>query len=334
MVDTRFKKIIVTGATGFLGSRIVEGLQGYGAAVIAVGRNPARRTELESLGATFVQADLCDREALEKIVQGADLIIHCAALSSPWGTWQMFYDANVRATEILKDAALQSGVKRFIHISTPSIYFNFKNRRMIKESEPLPEKMVNHYAATKYLAEKVIQESGLPFVIIRPRAIIGRGDTVIMPRVLEAYRQNRLKIVGTGKNVVSVTPVANVVQAVRLSMDARENALGKAYNIAGGEEIELWQIIGDMLRHLDLPFQPKKIPYPIAAAAAGMMETWSRWISGREPVLTRYSVAIMAKDMTLDISRAKELLGYEPVQTAAEGIAEFAEWYCNKSRIK
>lgn len=327
MVNTRFKKIIVTGATGFLGGRIVEGLQDYDAAVIAVGRNPARREELESLGATFVQADLCDREAVEKIVQGADLIIHCAALSSPWGTYQMFYDANVRATEILKDAALKFGVRRFIHISTPSVYFDFSNRRLIKESEPLPEKKVNHYAATKYLAEKVIQESPLPFVIIRPRAIIGRGDTVIMPRVLEAYRQNRLKIVGNGKNVVSVTPVANVVQAVRLSMDAGENALGKAYNIASGEEIELWSLIGDMLQQLDLPFQPRKIPYPVAAAAARMMEIWSRWVSGKEPVLTRYSVAIMAKDMTLDISLAREHLGYEPMQTAKEAVAEFAKWY-------
>jgi len=326
-MSDQYQKIIVSGATGFLGSRIVEGLQDHGATVIAVGRNPARKAELEALGATFVQTDLCDRDAVEKIVEGADLIIHCAALSSPWGTYQMFYDANVRATEILRDAAIKFGVKRFIHISTPSVYFDFKNRRMIKESEPLPEKKVNHYATTKYLAERVIQESSLPFVIIRPRAIIGRGDTVIMPRVLEAYRQNRLKIVGNGKNVVSVTPVANVVQAVKLSMTAGENALGKAYNIASGEEIELWQLIGDMLQELNLPFQPRKIPYPVAAAVAGMMETYSRYISGKEPVLTRYSVGIMAKDMTLDISLARQYLGYEPEQTAKEAVVEFANWY-------
>ncbi len=322
-----FQKILVTGATGFAGGRIVEGLQGYGAQVIATGRNMARQQALEQLGATFMAADLSDKHAVDNLVGDADLIIHCAALSSPWGTYQAFYEANVLATENLVRAAANGSVQRFIFISTPSIYFDFTNRRNIRENDPLPSPLVNHYATTKLAAEKIVLESGIPSIALRPRAIIGRGDTVIMPRVLEAYHQNRLKIVGNGQNVVSVTPVANLVQAVRLCMDAREEVLGQAYNLSSGEEVPLWQLIGDTLALLNLPFQPRHLPYNVAVTAARMMGWYARYVSGKEPVLTPYSVGILARDMTLNIDLAKANLGYEPVQTAAEAIQEFAAWY-------
>jgi nucleoside-diphosphate-sugar epimerase len=248
-------------------------------------------------------------------------------LSSPWGTYAEFYRANVLATQYLRDASLAGNVKRFILISTPSVYFDFHDRINIGEAEPLPLKLVNHYAATKLMAEKMILESNLPAIALRPRAIIGRGDTVIMPRVLEAYHQNKLRIVGHGRNIVSVTPVSNVVHAVQLCMTAGDAALGRAYNITSGEAVLLWEMIGDVLSGLNLPFQPKHMPYRVALTAAWAMEQYSRFISGKEPVLTQYSVGILAKDMTLDIALAKSILGYEPVQTAAEAISEFIEWY-------
>jgi nucleoside-diphosphate-sugar epimerase len=326
-MTTLYHKIVVTGATGFVGGRIVEGLQGYGAEVIATGRNTNRRAALEALGARFVAIDLGDSQAVNALVGDADLVIHCAALSSPWGTYAEFYRANVLATQYLRDASLAGNVKRFILISTPSVYFDFHDRINIGEAEPLPLKLVNHYAATKLMAEKMILESNLPAIALRPRAIIGRGDTVIMPRVLEAYHQNKLRIVGHGRNIVSVTPVSNVVHAVQLCMTAGDAALGRAYNITSGEAVLLWEMIGDVLSGLNLPFQPKHMPYRVALTAAWAMEQYSRFISGKEPVLTQYSVGILAKDMTLDIALAKSILGYEPVQTAAEAISEFIEWY-------
>lgn len=322
-----YEKILITGASGFLGGRIVEGLQDYPAQLVATGRNLERLKPLARFGAQLLPGDLSQREQVLEIAASCDLIIHCAALSAPWGAYRDFYEANVLATENLLEAAKANNVKRFILISTPSIYFNFKDRYQVKETDPLPHPMVNHYASTKWQAEQAVLNAGLPALALRPRAIIGRGDTVIMPRVLHAYRENRLRIIGKGGNVVNVTPVANVVHAVRCGMEAGAAALGRAYNITSGEDVRLWDLILDMFQRLDLPLQPKHLPYPLALSAAWLMEQYARFVSGKEPTLTRYSVGILAQSMTMDIALAQQYLGYTPIQTAQEGMAEFVQWW-------
>ena len=321
-----YKKILVTGATGFLGGRIVEGLKAHPAQVVATGRNTARKGALEALDARFEAADLTDPLAVDRLVEGCDLIIHCAALSSPWGDYSEFYSANVVATQNLISAAQKFDIQRFIFISTPSIYFDFKDRRDIRESDPLPVPLVNHYASTKLLAEKMVFESGIPAIALRPRALIGRGDTVIMPRVLYAFEQNRLRIIGSGNNIVSITPVANVVHAVLLCMEADEVALGRAYNISG-EDVRLWGMLSNVLHRLGLSPNFKKLPYAIGIRVAGAMELYSRYISKKEPVLTKYSLGILAKDLTLNTDLARQYLGYAPIQTVDAGMEEFAVWW-------
>lgn len=322
-----YRKIWVTGASGFLGGRIVEGLRDYPARCIAGGRDASRLQSLAGFGAELAPGDLLDQDYVFRTAEGCDLIVHCAALSSPWGTYQAFYEANILATRHLIEAAKTFQVKRFILISTPSIYFNFKDRFDIRESDPLPRKMVNHYASTKWQSELEVLNSGLPALALRPRAIIGSGDTVIMPRILYAYRQNRLRVIGKGDNVVNVTPVANVVHAVRCCMDAPETALGRAYNITSGEAVRLWDLLEGMFDRLNLPFQRRHLPFPVAMSAAWLMEQYARRISRREPALTRYSVGILAQNMTMNIDLAQQHLGYTPVQTAWDGMEEFAQWW-------
>ena len=315
--------ILITGAGGFLGGRTVEGLVGEGFTVLATARNSGPQARLEGLGAKFVAADLCDAQAVDRMVEGCDVIVHCAAKSSPWGPYQAFYDSNVVATVNLLEAAKKHGIKRFVHVSTPSIYFEYKHRLEVKESDQLPQKMVNHYAATKLLAEEKVLESGVPAILLRPRALIGRGDTVIMPRFLKAYQENKLRKIGSGRNVVSITPVANVVESIRCSLLAGDEALGQAFNITSGEAVPLWDLIEYMLEKMDLRKPLKSLPLPVAMAVANTMEQYSRYFSKKEPALLPYSVGLLVYDMTLDISKARELLNYCPLQTAKEGVDEF-----------
>lgn len=328
-----YQKILITGAGGFLGGRMAEGLTQAGYAVRATARNNAPQAKLEALGAEFIAAELCDPEAVGPAVAGCDAIVHCAAKSSPWGPYNAFYAANVQATEWLLAAAQKQGIRRFIHISTPSIYYEFRHRRGVKESDPLPANMVNHYAATKLIAEEKVLQSGLSAMILRPRAIIGRGDTVIMPRFLKAFEENKLRRIGSGENVVSVTPAANVVEAVKCALTAPEAALGKAYNITSGEDVLLWGLIGEMLGRLELDRKLRPLPFPVAMFLAKIMDAYSRYFSKKEPALTPYSIGLLAYDMTLDIAQARELLGYQPVQTASEGVAEFAQWWRHPDTI-
>ncbi len=131
----------------------------------------------------------------ETLVMDVDYVIHAAALSSPWGKYSEFEDANLRSQINLIHSVQRSKLIKYIYISTPSMYFDSNNRTNIRENEALPRKFVNAYAHTKRMAELELIQSGLPYVILRPRALTGRGDTVIMPRIITSYKEGKLKIV-------------------------------------------------------------------------------------------------------------------------------------------
>jgi 2-alkyl-3-oxoalkanoate reductase len=329
MMKDSIETIVITGATGFAGGRIAEFLSKEypQKRIITTGRNIQRKAFLENLGCEFHIGDLSNSDFVKSIVPPRSAIIHCAALSSPWGSKEEFMQANIITTRNLIETAKRNQANRFIYISTPSIYFDFNNRINILESDPLPKTLVNDYAKTKLMAEEMVKESGLINISLRPRALIGRGDTVIMPRVLEAYKQGTLKIVGNGKNVVDLTGISNLVHAVHLSLFAEEKASGHAFNISAGDPVLMWDVLKYMMDKLGNQIPSKSVPYWVAISAAQAMEWYSKYISKKEPVLTKYSVGILAKSMTLNIDKAKELLGFVPIQKTIESVDEFVEWH-------
>jgi nucleoside-diphosphate-sugar epimerase len=327
------QKILITGASGFLGGRLLKHFtQAYpDAEFLGMGRRSDRQAEFKSLGCAFQTGDLLNTDDCQSLTAGQDAIIHAAAMSSPWGRYEDYYAANVQATRNLLDAAQANGVKRFVLISTPSVYQNYKDRLNVRESDPLPKKTANFYAATKLEAERItLTRNGqdIETIAIRPRAIIGAEDAVIFPRVLRAYAEGKLRIIGSGKNRVDLTCAQNVIEAVRCCLLAPENALGRPYNISNDEPIELWTAINYMLEQLHLKPVTARLPTPLAMTIAGLVELWARWFGkGKEPAMTRMGISYLANSLTMDISQAKEKLGYAPVQTTNEGIQEFVAWY-------
>lgn len=331
-----FTKIIVTGAAGFLGGRTAKYLSGLfpEATILATSRRAHRATELEDAGVTFVAGDLCDPAFCMQLTRDADAIVHCAALSAPFGNYTAFLRSNLIATQQLLEAAENNGVKRFIFISTPSIYFNYADRLQVTENDPLPSTFVNHYASTKWMAEKWVLDrngKGIHTLALRPRAIIGAEDTVILPRVLEAHAKGKLRIVGDGKTICDFTCVRNIIEAIVCSLNASEQAFGEAYNICDDDPMPLWEAIRHTLTQLDLPVPTRKVPKQLALTAATCVETWAKWFHPeKEPPITRYGIGILAHHFTMDIRKAKDTLGYRPVMRTLEGINEYVEWHRNK----
>lgn len=331
-----YKKIIITGAAGFLGGRVAKHFAKLfpGSLIIATSRRNKRAQEFEESGIKFIAGDLTESGFADTLTSDSSLIIHCAALSSPWGNYSDFYQSNFLATKSLADAAVRNRVPAFIFISTPSIYFNFRDRYNVKESDGLPVKMVNHYAATKLLAEEYVlglNGQNIQTLALRPRAIIGAEDTVILPRVLEAYSQGKLKIVGNGKNICDLTAVRNVIEAIVCAINADKSAYGKAYNITDGDPVVLWEALNYMLRQLELEPVTKKVPARLAESVAFLSELKAKLISAnKEPALTRYGIGVMAQNFTLDISSARKNLNYKPVQTTMEAIDEYIAWHNNR----
>lgn len=321
-------KILVTGATGFLGFRIVERLASQGIEVLAAGRKIADNHYVDNPYVVYKLGSLeNDQYVASLLAAKPEMVINCASLSSPWGRYETYYQSNVLTQENLIRESKKAGVLRFIYISSPTIYYRHKDVLDVKESDPLPVRPVNYYAKTKLEAEALLQASGLDYITLRPRALIGRGDTVIMPRLIRAYHEGKLKVIGDGQNLADLTCVSNVVQAVECAMNAGNDALGKAYSISNGSPVKLWPTINGMLDALGYSRIKKRIPIGVAMMAAWLMEKRSTFSGYAEPTLTRYSVGVLAYSMTLDISRAQKLLDYQPVQSTEEGIREFVDWY-------
>ncbi len=325
---------LVTGATGGLGRNAVRLLQERGVAVRACGRNLAAGRALTGEGAQFVALDLalCSGRELDALVAGVDAVWHCAALSSPWGAAADFAAANVTATQRLLDAAARAGVRTFVHISTPAIYFDFRDRFDVPESFR-PAAFVNDYARTKALAELEVQRSvenhpAMRCAILRPRAIFGPHDQVLMPRlarVLDA-RGGRLPLPGGGSALIDVTYVDNVVHAMWLATANDALPSGSAFNVTNQEPARLKDILQSLFGDaMGKPFRIVALPYWLMAAIARAMQLAAR-LSGKEPALTAYSVGALGFAMTLDNSRAREELGYRPQVSLAEGIRRTALW--------
>lgn len=326
-------KILITGSAGFLGGRTAKyfASQNGEYSVIATSRRSERQQELEENNCLFIPGDLLKINHCDEITKGVEIVVHCAALSSPWGNYKDFYKANFEATQNLLDASVRNLVNKFILISTPSVYYNHKNRFSIKESDTLPLKSINHYASTKLLAEKLVlgqNGKGIQTLALRPRAIIGAEDMVIMPRLIRAYNSGNLKIIGNGKNICDLTCVRNVIAAIECSIYADEKAMGKPYNICNGEPVMLWDKINFVLKALDLKPVNSKIPVSLALLFASFVEKKHKFlgISG-EPDVTKYGLETLAISMTLDISEAKQFLNYTPVQSTDEGLMEFIDWF-------
>lgn len=323
-------KALVTGATGFLGGALTRRLHGMGWDVTALGRNPIKLNELEDEGIRPLRADISKQDEISDLFNGQEIVFHCAALPSPWGNFEKFYQANVIGTRNVVQACLDGNVKRLVYVSTPSIYFGHGSRVGVKETDPLPEP-VSNYAHTKLLAEEEIDKgfaSGLPVVSIRPRALFGEGDTVIFPRLLSRLKTGRLPILGDGENMVDLTYIQNVVDALLLCVESPANTLGKKYNISNAEPVKIWKLIERICDELKFPHPARKISLRTANLAGGAFELiYSLIPYSPEPPLTRLSVSMMANSTTLDISAAKTDLGYQPKISVEEGVQRFLSWW-------
>lgn len=330
-------KAMVTGATGFLGQHACARLNRMGWQVTAFGRNELVGARLAAQGIQFVQADLRDKTAVARACQGQEVVFHCGALSSPWGPYRDFYASNVDGTRHVVAGCQKHGVKRLIHISTPSLYFDSRRDRLgVREQDSLPPRPVNAYAATKLLAEQLVFQAcanGLPGLILRPRAIFGPLDQALLPRLMRANDGRGIPLIGGGRALLDLTYVDNAVDAMVLGWEAPKEALGQAYNITNGEPAMLRDVLKELFAMMGVPLRTRAIPYPVAYGVATLMEGAYRLLPiPGEPPLTRYSIGVLSRSQTLDIAQARQQLGYTPRIGLREGLRTFADWWCKERR--
>jgi nucleoside-diphosphate-sugar epimerase len=173
--------------------------------------------------------------------------------------------------------------------------------------------------------QQTAQETDIFTVILRPRAIIGVGDTVIIPRVLKAYHARKLKMVGKGKTIADFTSVANLCHAAVLATNTQNpQCNGEIFNITDGEPQNLWDFIAFFLTQMHLNPTLKKVPYPLVYALAWCNQNFNAiFTPNTEPALTCYGVGILRYSLTMNIQKAVKLLDYQPITTSRQSIVKF-----------
>ncbi|SHL98463.1 NAD-dependent epimerase/dehydratase family protein [Phytopseudomonas punonensis] len=323
-------KILVTGASGFIGGRFARFALEQGLDVRVTGRREEAFEHLIRRGAQFMPGDLSDPELALALCSDVEAVVHCAGAVGVWGRYEYFHQGNVVLTENVIEACLKRGVRRLVHLSSPSIYFDGRDHLGLRE-EQVPKRFSSHYARTKFLAEQRLfgaQEFGLEVLALRPRFVTGAGDVSIFPRMIAMQRKKRLSIIGNGLNKVDFTSVHNLNDALFGALLAGAPALGKAYNISDGAPLPLWDVVNYVLRQLELPQVTRHVPVGLARSLASVSEGVCSLLPGRpEPALTRLAVDVMSRDFSLDISQARQHLDYEAGHSLWPALDEFCRWW-------
>jgi 2-alkyl-3-oxoalkanoate reductase len=317
-------KVLVTGATGFLGVHTCRELLARGHQVRAFGRDFSR---FPVAGVEQFQEDLRNSNSVRLACTNMDAVVHAGALSSPWGKLEEFMTVNVTGTRNVLEACLQSGACRLVHISSPAVIFTGRDHVLERDDAPYPKSFSSHYAHSKKLAEELVLESKskLELIVLRPKAIYGPGDTALLPRIVSAARARRLPQVGDGENLVDLTFVDDAVRAIICSLEcAMPETQFPVYTITSGEHLKLWMVIRRLLEALDLPSRLPIMPVGVMLRLAGWLEQLAMF-TGHEPRLTRYGVELLARTQTYDISRAKSDLGFMPRTQFDQGLTRTLE---------
>lgn len=301
---------------------MVRALLGRGTAVLATGRAVSKAPSAMN-GLTFIAADLSNRSDAKRLQEAAgsiDAVVHAAALSAPWGAYAAFHAANVMATEHVLELARTSGARRFVHISTPSVYFRFQDQLDVRETAALPAP-VNLYAKTKRKAEElVLDAASLDGFIMRPRGLYGAGDTALLPRLIRAAKQRPLPLLRNGQAATDLTHVSDAAQATLAALDAPPSARG-IYNISGGVPLLLKDVIDRVCERSEVTARWRRTSTTAALAAARAMEWVYAFVPSRpEPPITPYGVGLLAFSQTLNIDAARCSLGWTPKIGFDEGL--------------
>ncbi|WP_417701774.1 NAD-dependent epimerase/dehydratase family protein [Pseudomonas sp.] len=331
-------KILLTGGTGFVGRHIAWRLAAEGCEVVFSGRNRDAADEVlrhARAAMRFLPIEHGTpqaRAALAEAARGADALVHCAALSAPWGSAEAFQRANVASTEEVINACRTQGVARLVHLSTPSLYFDFQDRLGVRENDPLPPP-VNHYAHTKGMAEALLRAADVaPTVVLRPRAVFGPWDATLMPRMLRVMRRGAIPLMRGGRAELDLTYIDNLVDAAWLGLTRPLPGRYNLYNVSNAEPIRLDHLLERVATAFALPLRTRRLPWPLVSAVARLLETDAHWRSGEEPLLTRYSAGVLAFSQTLDTSAIRRELGWQPRIDLAEGIRRHAAWWLEQGR--
>jgi dihydroflavonol-4-reductase len=321
-------RVLITGATGFVGSALVRAFLGAGYSVRALIRSSSPPQNLAGLDVEAILGDLCDPAAVARAVAGVTCVAHAAADYRIWTRDPAaMLRTNVDGTRTVMRAALSAGVERVVYTSSVATLALSANGSAADEASPLDESAaVGPYKRSKVIAERLVEElvrrEALPAVIVNPSTPIGPRDIRPTPtgRIILAAASGRMPaFVDTGLNLVHVDDVASGHVAA-----LERGRLGERY-VLGGENVLLADMLRDIARLVGRSPPRIKLPrgplYPLAAGAQMLAA-----VTGREPLLTLDGLRMSRQHMFFSAAKAEHELGFR-ARPYVEALSDAIDWF-------
>lgn len=345
------KRIFVTGASGLVGSHVVEEAVARGHVVRALVRATSDTTALDRWGVEKVVGDLRDEAALREGVRGAEWVINCAAMVGDWGKLDEFRRLNVDALRLLLDAATLAGVERFVHVSSLGVYEG-RDHFGTDETTPPAIHSLDAYTRSKteaevlallyagkhpvtyggtpvvlpYVEEQIarspvrMDQRRLPVVIVRPGFIYGERDRTVLPKLVDALRRGRFFYFGSGDQVLNCIYVKNLVQAIFLTASIPA-AVGEAFNVTDGRRVTKQEFVGRVAELAGLPRPHRNLPLGLARFLARAVEGVAKARGAKKPpLINKARFKFLGLNLDYSIEKARRVLGYEPAYSTEEGL--------------
>jgi nucleoside-diphosphate-sugar epimerase len=322
-------KLLLTGGTGFIGSRLALAARSMGYSVVVAGQvnteaERAREAELARCGVTTLQGPLQDPAYARRIVLGCDAVIHLAAAQHEANVPDAyFFDVNVNGTRTLMEASKEAGVKRFVYGSTIGVYGESDGRMLDETTPPRP---VNVYGRSKLAAEELVNSyaKSLNVTIVRISETYGPGDFRLL-KLFAAINRGRFFIIGSGLNRRQAVHVSDLVRGL-LAVTLNEAAIGETIILAGEEVLTTRELVKQIAVALGRAPPRMRVPlWPFLAAAVVMERILPPF--GIQPPLHRRRLDFFRKSFLFSTAKARRLLQFSPTISFADGALETAAWY-------
>lgn len=324
---------LVTGATGLLGSHIVEQLRKRNLPVRVLVRRGSDRAWLQMQSVEFTEGDITDRASLDRACQGVDVVYHSAARVGDWGPWEEFQRITIDGTRNVVEAAVAAKVRRLVHISSISTYGYHTKEITVDETFDLGYQLYRwaYYSKSKVAAERIVWEAHkagrIELTVIRPAWIYGPRDRTTIARLYNMIKGGKAKILGPGDNRLNVVYAGNVAEAAITAASMKE-ANGQAFNCSNDGEITQQQYFDLLARTIGAPPITRHAPYKAAYFVGFVLECLGHAFKWKKPpFVTRYAVWLMGRRSYFSAEKARQVLGWKATVPYDVGVPLTVKWY-------
>lgn len=325
------KRILVTGATGFIGAHLAKRLLNSGMHVRAMARNLARANFLVSRGAEVVYGDMTDQDSLKRAVQDCQVVFHFAGAVGEYQPLSYYRAINVEGTRMLASAAIDAHVERFTHTSSIRVFGLDADKNTDENSSRQPGN--EHYGITKLEGENIIRslirKHGLPAVITYPSVVYGPYDDAWTTISIDLIRKGKMVLFDGGKGLMTPIFIDDLVDGT-LAV-AQKGKIGEAYILVGPENVTIKDFETSLAHILGKEHLPS-LPIWAGLTLATLAE-WEAQLFRHEPIITRREVRLTTMHATYSGAKARRELGFEPCINLNKGILRVEEWLTKTGKL-